>query len=447
MLLLHRTSHLLKTSAINQRRGITIGKYRFSLGLGPAELSGIYQKNGAKAVLGHVATKLSILFPCGAMLAWMIWIPYNRERISSNDHIFHAWMAVQAVESDDPVEFASRPEVRAATDFQSITFTDMNKGNTRLVLFESPDAMYLAVRGPKENQADHLLKTNRLDASDDLPRDLTHSGILKFMEGVPVFNIFDDSNWFDRHLVVCGSGMGGMMAHNLVLQELYKGHISASNHRVRSIGFGAPFCNHKKNRDDLDRRMWKDMFLTVMNKDDPLPAMISATLDPKLLDNADNKMKEKFEKYKASLNRLLADKEKDLDTKKGLKHRTKLEEQLVKDFNEIKPLLPEEAEFKHFDPIGNFMYLDPAGGMPHVDEKFKDKFPDTQELIWKRKDLRKAFYDRHYLDNPNVAEARQSSYNATIRRVCMERDKPATASRALPIMNVVFPVYIPPKWR
>ena len=46
--------------------------------------------------------------------------------------------------------------------------TDMNKGNTRLVLFESPDAMYLAVRGPKENQADHLLKTNRLDASDDV---------------------------------------------------------------------------------------------------------------------------------------------------------------------------------------------------------------------------------------------------------------------------------------
>ena len=59
---------------------------------------------------------------------------------------------------------------------------------------------------------------------------------------------------------------------------------------MRSIGFGAPFCNHKKNRDDLDRRMWKDMFLTVMNKDDPLPAMISATLDPKLLDNADNKV-------------------------------------------------------------------------------------------------------------------------------------------------------------
>ena len=39
-------------------------------------------------------------------------------------------------------------------------------------------------------------------------------------------------------------------------------------------------------------------------------------------------MKEKFEKYKASLNRLLADKEKDLDTKKGLKHRTKLGMQL-----------------------------------------------------------------------------------------------------------------------
>ena len=56
--------------------------------------------------------------------------------------------------------------------------------------------------------------------SVQLPRDLTHSGILKFMEGVPVFNIFDDSNWFDRHLVVCGSGMGGMMAHNLVLQVL-----------------------------------------------------------------------------------------------------------------------------------------------------------------------------------------------------------------------------------
>ena len=72
----------------------------------------------------------------------------------------------------------------------------------------------------------------------------------------------------------------------------------------------------------------------------------------------------------------------------------------MKDFNEIKPLLPEEAEFKHFDPIGNFMYLDPAGGMPHVDEKFKDKFPDTQELIWKRKDLRKAFYDRYTLCSP-----------------------------------------------
>ena len=76
MLLLHRTSHLLKTSAINQRRGITIGKYRFSLGLGPAELSGIYQKNGAKAVLGHVATKvcsipgLDLLLPQGSLAAF-----------------------------------------------------------------------------------------------------------------------------------------------------------------------------------------------------------------------------------------------------------------------------------------------------------------------------------------------------------------------------------------
>lgn len=66
----------------------------------------------------------------------------------------------------------------------------------------------------------------------------------------------------------------------IAAQEVFKGHISALNHRVRSIAFGTPFCNHKKTREEIDERTWKNLFLTVVNRKDPLPPGALRTLIP-----------------------------------------------------------------------------------------------------------------------------------------------------------------------
>eukprot|EP00667_Euglena_gracilis_P008988 EG_transcript_9127 len=441
MLLPHRLP-CLRSHGLRQQR-----RTGWTLGLNRRHLEMIRREHGTKALAFYLTQKAATVAVVGGMIGWMVWMQYNRKRVPDDNQIYHAWLAVQAAQSDDPVKFVNHPHVRRTTDFQSVAYEGMFKGNLRLVLLETPDTMYLAFRGPVDNQADTLLRTNRIDSTDVTPRDRAHSGCLKFMDGVPVFNIFDDANWFDRHLVLCGAGLGGILAHNLLLQEVFKGHISALNHRVRSIAFGTPFCNHKKTREEIDERTWKNLFLTVVNRKDPLPAMISATLDPALLDTASDKDKALFAKYKASLSQLLADPEADLGTPKGVARRERLEKQLLADFGAVRHLLrPEEPEFAHFDPVGNWLFLDPAGGQPHVEEEYKD-YPPTHELIWKRKDLRQAFFDSAYLTNPVLADGRRSAYDQTIRQLCCNEERPPATNRRLPVLDVAFPVYIPPKWR
>jgi len=419
----------------------------WTAGLSGKELKIVREQFGTRNMVLYVMQKLGMFAVVGAALSWLVWMQYNRQRVPDDRQIYHAWMAVMAAQSPDPLQFVNRPEVRSTTDFQSVASEAMFGGNLRMVLLETPDTMYLALRGPVKDQADPLLRTNRIDATDLTPRDRSHSGLLKYMDNVPIFNIFDDANWFDRHLVICGAGLGGMLAHNLVLQEVYKGHISPMNHRVRSVAFGAAFCNHRKTREDVDARWWKNVLLTVVNRKDPLPAMISATLDPTLLDGQDEQTKAKFARYKGSLSALLADEETGIETPKGAARREKLERQLLADFIAIRHLLKgTEPAFSHFDPIGNWLFLDPAGGCPHVDDTYKS-YPDTHEMVWTRKDLRKTFADSGFLDNPILTDARKSAYTDTLSKVCFNADIKPAANRRLPVMDVAFPVYIPPKWR
>lgn len=47
---------------------------------------------------------------------------YNRKRMPYDNQIYHAWLAVQAAQSDDPVKFVNHPHVRRTTDFQSVAY-------------------------------------------------------------------------------------------------------------------------------------------------------------------------------------------------------------------------------------------------------------------------------------------------------------------------------------
>jgi len=55
-------------------------------------------------------------------------------------------------------------------------------------------------------------------------------------------------------------------------------------------GFILPHSCSLPASEDVDARWWKNVLLTVVNRKDPLPAMISATLDPTLLDGQDEQV-------------------------------------------------------------------------------------------------------------------------------------------------------------
>lgn len=52
-----------------------------------------------------------------------------------------------------------------------------------------------------------------------------------------------------------------------------------------------------------------------------------------------------------------------------------------------------------------------------------------------------------YLTNPVLADGRRSAYDQTIRQLCCNEERPPATNRRLPVLDVAFPVYIPPKWR
>eukprot|EP00996_Jenningsia_fusiforme_P000072 NODE_1037_length_1746_cov_31.776075_g915_i0.p1 GENE.NODE_1037_length_1746_cov_31.776075_g915_i0~~NODE_1037_length_1746_cov_31.776075_g915_i0.p1 ORF type:complete len:444 (-),score=75.97 NODE_1037_length_1746_cov_31.776075_g915_i0:297-1628(-) len=419
-----------------QQRGLFFG-------LSPSNLRRIYDTRGLAGLRSLLLWKITIIIPTAGIVAWMFWIPYNRDRMPTNRQLHHAWLAVEAAHATDPSEYVNRESIRATHDFQSVAVVDMLQGQMRLALLETPDAMYLGIRGPTQGSPQLLTKTDPIDESDDLPRDLIHTGALRFVEAVPFYRIWDDSNWLDRHLIVSGHGMGGVIAQLLVLQELYQKRISAFHHRVRAIAFGAPFCNHKKNRDDVMKENWRNMFLNVVNQNDPWPAILSSLLSPGL---RDTKLASPIEELLKRADDVYGKFWEESDAKRQESKAAKGESKVSQLWDKIRKQLPSESEWSHFDPIGLWMFMEPAGGLPLSEDSFSKHLPDSQHVIWKRKDLRQIFQQRQSrVDAASFASGRLSAYASSIKKLCYDPEAEPQANRSLPVIDVEFPVYIHPK--